>query len=81
MAKLTGYILAIAGLIVIILAFNLSALKLSAISSYTAYIIIAGIVLMALGVVIILNKEKVVQAEEEVPIFHGKKIVGYRRHK
>jgi len=44
--------------------------------------LIAGIVLIAVGIFIIIRagNEEAIKAGEEVPIYHGKKIVGYRRH-
>ena len=77
MAKLAGYILAIIGLVIAILSFNTGSLLPASIKP--AYIMIAGLVLIILGVVLVLSGGKATQAAEEVPIYKGKKIVGYRK--
>jgi LPXTG-motif cell wall-anchored protein len=41
-------------------------------------LVIAGIVLLGLGIVLTYNKRE--KQAQEVPIYHGKNIVGYRRH-
>lgn len=82
MNKLIAYIIAIIGLAVIILSLNLSKLNLSLPASIKpAYIMIAGIILVILGIVLSMNKGKASQVSEEVPIYHGNKIVGYRKQK
>lgn len=79
MAKLIGYILALIGILAILLSFNLS--KFSFLASLNkTYVLIAGIALAILGIAFSMGKGKR-QAEEEVPIYHGKKIVGYRKAK
>ena len=61
---------------------NLTKISIPLISNIKPiYIIIAGIILVVIGVFLSLSKGKSKQAEEEVPIYHGKKIVGYRRGK
>lgn len=80
MSKLIGYIIAVIGLVIAVLSFNSS--KIPLISSLkSSYILIAGLVLVAVGVILSLSRGKATQAEEEVPIYHGKKIVGYRKQK
>ena len=79
MAKLIGYILALIGILAILASFNIS--KISFLASFNkTYVLIAGIVLVILGVAFLMGKGKK-QIEEEVPIYHGKKIVGYRKAK
>ena len=84
MNKKLGY--GFLGLGVIVLLANIGALqetlKISTLMAKirSLYVTIAGIVLLALGIVVIGFKEKTKQAEE-VPIYKGKEIVGYRRHK
>ena len=78
MNKLTGYILAIVGLAVVLLSFNLSKLGLTAIKQ--TYALLIGLVLVAIGVFFVMSRGTE-QIAEEVPIYHGKKIIGYRRHK
>ena len=85
MNKLISYVIAILGLIVIVLSFNLSVGELiKGIGLKVTYLMILGIVLVILGVVLSLNKKQAGQ-EAEVPIYEGegkkRKIVGYRRHK
>ena len=46
----------------------------------TTYILIAGVVLIALGVFFMIMAGGREKALKEVPIYKGKKIVGYRRH-
>ena len=84
MAKLVGYILAVLGLVVIILSLNLSKLGFNLPASIkAAYVMIAGIVLLILGIFLVIGKgsKATSQSAEEVPIYHGNKIVGYRRQK
>ena len=78
MAKLTGYILAIIGLIIVILSLNTGKLSIPA-AIKPAYIMILGLVLVIFGILLVLGKGKSKQAAEEVPIYKGKQIVGYRR--
>ena len=79
MNKLIGYILAIIGLIIIVLSFNLKKLAFIPESIKPAYIMIAGLILVIVGIAFTFQKEKVSQAAEEVPIYQGKKIIGYRK--
>jgi len=82
MNKIIAYIIALVGLAIIILSFNLSKLNFTLPASIkSAYIMIAGIILVILGIVLVMNKGKATQTEEEVPIYHGNKIVGYRKQK
>jgi len=80
MNKLIGYVLAVLGLLVVVLSLNSTKIKMLE-SVKPAYIMIVGIVLVILGVVLVISKGKETQAEEEVPIYKGKKIVGYRKQK
>lgn len=84
MNKLVGYIIAIIGLAIIILGPITS--RTPVLSSIPAkYLLIAGIVIVILGIALTLGKSssKVRQAEEEVPIYSGegkkRKIVGYKK--
>jgi len=84
MAKLLGYILGILGLVIVILSFNLEKYKIPVLSSLnSSFIMIIGLIIVVVGVVLSLKKGKgkTNQVEEEVPIYRGKKIVGYRRQK
>lgn len=86
--KMIGYILAIIGLIglaaslikevqdPIFKALNLSASQIS-----STYLMIGSIIVIVIGIFIIMKKGgKGTKASGEVPIYHGNKIVGYRRH-
>ncbi len=81
MNKLIGYLIALAGLIAMALSF-IKIPALSAINSKT--ILIAGIILVLVGVVLTLGRKEN-PAESEVPIYEGKrkkrKVVGYQRMK
>ena len=82
MNKIIGYIIAVIGLAIAVLSFNLTkwGIKLPAVIK-PAYVMIVGIGILFLGIVLSMskNKEKVKHATEEVPIYQGKKIVGYRK--
>lgn len=80
MAKMLGYIIAAAGLVIALLSFyvkNIPALK----TIPPTYLMIGGVVILIVGVALTLNKgkSKVSQEAEEVPIYRGNKIVGYRK--
>jgi len=77
--KTLGYILAGAGLIVFLLSYSgiRTMLGFSAPLSFSeVYLMIAGIVLLLVGAFLAFKKSD--EEVEEVPIYHGKKIVGYR---
>lgn len=78
MGKLIGYIIALGGLILIVLSF----LKLSFLAFVNQKtILIAGVILVLVGVVLTLGKKE--KQLEEVPIYRGegkkRTVVGYRR--
>lgn len=88
MAKLLGWILILLGIALIVL--KLLALKLLAFKSVIEKIsflanlsvlwtVIAGLVLIALGFLIKGKRGAGKHAAEEVPIYRGREIVGYRR--
>jgi len=89
MPKILGYILALIGIAVIVLSNKIKDLSFLAGlgTKAIAYTVIAGIVIVALGVVFLVStgskKSKVEQASEEVPIYEGegknRKIVGYQK--
>ncbi len=85
MGKLLGYILAGLGLVGIALGSEtgLSLVPLSFIQNINPnFILYPGVVLTVLGIVIlIINSNKSGKTPKEVPIYKGKEIVGYRRHK
>lgn len=83
MANIIGYGVAIIGLIII--AFSRKIAELSFIASIPkayVYVTILGVILIAVGIFLLrmsIGKGGGKQEEEEVPIYRGKKIVGYRR--
>lgn len=81
MNKLTGYIIAAVGLVIMVASFKSASVPiLNSLSIKPVFIMIAGIAIIILGVALTLGKgSKAHQVEEEVPIYHGKKIVGYRK--
>lgn len=81
MKKLVGYVVAIAGIAVMALGFGIIPLKLEFLEGFAKnYIIGAGIIFIILGVVFSLKGKGRVQKAEEVPIYEGDKIVGYRKN-
>ena len=86
---LTGYGLAILGLITLVLSKTITALPIiKSLAKPELYTLMAGFVLIVAGITLILSEEssssdKVKQASEEVPIYEGdgkkRKIVGYRK--
>lgn len=80
MKKLVGYVVAIAGIAVMALGFGIVPLKIAFLEGVLSkYIIGAGIVLIIVGAVISLKGRGRKQKEEEVPIYEGENVVGYRR--
>ena len=80
MKKLVGYVVAITGLVVMALGFGIVSLKIAFLEGVAKnYIIGAGIVMILVGAFISLRGGRRVQKEEEVPIYEGEKIVGYRK--
>lgn len=83
MKKVAGYILSIAGLASIGLSVE-SIKKLVPISlpeRITPLILTTfGLLLILIGIIILLKKSKPINTSEEIPIYQGNKIVGYRRH-
>lgn len=80
MNKIIGYLFAGLGVILLLISYSpvQKALKISLPAQLSASVLgIISIVLVAIGVFIIL---KFGQSQvKEVPIYHGSKIVGYRR--
>jgi hypothetical protein len=90
--KILGYILSVAGLAVIALSNIIAKISfLAKIEKALLYIILAGIVLVVLGIAFIMgfssstSSSKVKHAAEEVPIYEGegkkRRIVGYRKER
>lgn len=89
MNKLTAYIIAIIGLVVIVFSSTLSKMPfLSNINNILMYLIGAGVVIAGIGIALSLTGKsgsKIPHVSEEVPIYVGegkeRKIVGYRKAK
>ncbi|MFH1238210.1 MAG: hypothetical protein ABIH79_03025 [archaeon] len=87
MKKVIGYIISVAGIIVMALGFGMINLKLKFLEGVAGnYIAGIGIVAVIVGVIISLktdSEKKDKQVAEEVPIYEGvgkkRKIVGYRK--
>jgi len=85
--KIIGYILSVAGLGIIALSNQIIKLPILAASSKAmVYTIMAGVVLIAGGIALVMSEgssSKIKQAAEEVPIYEGtgknRKIVGYQK--
>ncbi len=84
--KIIGYIVSILGLVVIALSIGLGSINVESLSGFKpAYTIVAGLVLVIVGVSLVISKNKTKQQADEVPIYEGegkkRKIVGYKRQK
>lgn len=80
MKKMVGYVLMGLGVLVMFLQMFGSRVNINILGGLSASIVwIVALVLIGVGLVIGLGKQKPQQAEHEVPIYHGEKIVGYRR--
>jgi len=83
MKKVVGYVISIAGLVVMAIGFGLFKVESEVVSSVGGTTgTVVGIVAIIVGVVISLTDKDIKrgkQAKEEVPIYKNKKIVGYRR--
>jgi hypothetical membrane protein len=78
--KVLGYILSIAGLIGLAASTIPSIREKIPIPEAVSeiYLTIGSIVLVLIGLFFLAKKKE--KSSPEVPIYHGKKIVGYRRH-
>lgn len=83
MGKLTAYLLMIIGVVIIALPIIPGTKEIIAkLSIQSFWIMILGLIILALGFVFMkpgTGKSK--QSQEEVPIYRGNKIVGYRKEK
>ena len=83
MKKIAGYLIAIIGLLILALNSTVGRNLFPFIENFPKlFLLIPSLVLIVLGVVILIvfGKEggKAHQVEKEVPIYKGKKIIGYR---
>ena len=87
MKKLVGYVVAVVGLVVMALGFNMFSLEIGLLEGLSSNVIAgAGIAIVVVGVILSMKGSggrRAKQAKEEVPIYEGvgkkRKIVGYRR--
>ena len=87
MKKVVGYVVSVAGLVVMALGFNIINFKIALLEGISANVIAGvGIAMIVVGVVLSLKSSggrKSKQAKEEVPIYEGvgkkRKIVAYRK--
>ena len=84
-----GYIIAIIGLALLAIGlvneirnFVADALKINISQTNDVGFIIAGLIIIIIGIYLVLKSPnlKTFSKHKEVPIYHGNKIVGYRRH-
>jgi small neutral amino acid transporter SnatA (MarC family) len=88
MNSIIGYILAAAGLGVLLTAKSIYSTLSNVFEVKMPMIIIAGVGLILIGIFMLMNpsqrQQKVVHAKEEVPIYEGegknRRIVGYRKN-
>ncbi len=77
--KLTPYLVALLGIIFLVLSADVIRLSVPLISNIPKqYILIPGIILVGVGVILMMGGKKGHHATKEVPIYKGKKVVGYR---
>lgn len=90
MKKVVGYVIAVVGLAVMALGFNIFPFEVALLEGIAGnYIAGVGIAIIIVGVVLSLKGSggsgggKIKRAEEEIPIYEGtgknRKIVGYRK--
>ena len=80
MARIFGWILMLLGVVLVVLklVFKKQTEKIVFLSNLNVLLaVVIGLILIAVG--FLLSKEKGRQVNEEVPIYEGNKIVGYRR--
>lgn len=81
MARLTGLVLIILGILMILGKFAFKSIfdKLPYLSTLnTAYIIITGLVLVILGY-LLMKRKRLLKPGTEMPIYKGNKVIGFRR--
>ena len=77
--KIIGFILLAAGLVIIIISLGLWKVNIPFLATFKPlYISIAGAVIAIAGAFLAFEQSYGKQKEKEVPIYEGKKIVGYR---
>ena len=84
MKKVVGYVLAVAGLVVMVFGFGSFDIKIGFLEGVaSSYVAGVGVVMVIAGVVITMMNRGARQKVSEVPIYEGKgkarKVVGYQR--
>ena len=80
MKKMAGYILMILGLLIVLVWTYGSKFNITILSELPKSIVwITAFVLFVVGVLIGVKKSEDSKKSDELPIYHGEKIVGYRR--
>lgn len=80
MKKVVGYVIAVVGIVVMAFGFGIVPLELAILENIASiYVSGVGIVLIILGAFMALKGGSPAQKQEEVPIYEGDKIVGYRK--
>jgi membrane protein YdbS with pleckstrin-like domain len=78
MKKLIGYIMCAAGLLILTIGVGLFSIDTPILKTLKPiYIIILSLVIITIGIIPLIRKQEK-QSSKEVPIYKGKKIVGYR---
>ena len=84
MKKVTSYVLMILGLAIVALSYKpvRDLLNITLPTAITeTYLIIAGVILAAIGAFLLRGQSSSKHKISEVPIYHGKDVVGFRRIK
>lgn len=83
MVKLVGYLISVIGIALLVLSSEpmqkVLGEKLPEIAT-NFNLMVGGGILVLIGIAFVLKSKKKVKKSEEVPIYKGKEIVGYRRH-
>lgn len=81
-AKIIGYVVAIIGVILVALGAIpalRTALKFIPATISSGMLMIVGVVIVILGIIPIFRSSGSAKQAAEVPIYHGKEVVGFRR--
>jgi xanthine/uracil permease len=85
MNKILGYVVGAAGIVALAISGMPPLQKILSFVPKSVfvgnYLLIASLVIIAVGIALIVSGGRTSRAGEEVPIYEGKKIVGYRRMK
>jgi len=81
--KIIGYVISVMGVLIVFLSFSQlrTVLNISLPAAITENtLIIIGVGALVVGIFFIYRAGGMGKKHKEVPIYHGKEIVGYRRH-